>query len=140
MARVPYILLAAVASAASLAGCASTPSPAPPEPQSITSTRFDPADFDESRAVAASALAFDPPVALDEPALDLSRAGRQPSAFFGYEEGFAEYYRLTVDDRQLGYSDGGYGGSGRGRGGGGWGWYDRYERRAYSEKVGVIRR
>lgn len=86
----------------------------------------------------ASALVFDPPVTLGEPPLYLSRAGREPAAFFGYEEGYLEYYRLTVDDRQVGYGGGiGYGGYH----GGAWGgWYDRYERRAISEKTGFIRR
>jgi hypothetical protein len=138
------MLLATLTIATSTVGCASRTSPSrsgSTEVQSITSTRFAPQPFDESQAVAASALVFDPPVALEEPALDLSRADRQPSAFFGYEEGFVEYYRLTVDDRQLGYGGSGYGGFRNGRGGaGGWGWSDRYERRAVSEKVGVIRR
>jgi len=109
----------------------------------ITATRFpEPADDEPGQAVVASALVFDPPVAFGEPELNLARAGRGPAAFFGYEEGFTEYYRLTVDDRQIGYG-GAYGGQfGSGRGGwGGWGgWYDRYERRAVSEKTGVIRR
>ena len=141
MPRVSLILLTALAAAAPIVGCTGRPPADPARPESITSTRFAPDAFDESRAVAASALVFDPPVTLDEPQLDLSRADRQPSAFFGYEEGSIEYYRLTVDDRQLGYGGGGYGGYGRGRGGGGgWGWYDRYERRAVSEKVGAIRR
>lgn len=141
MSRAPLILLVTLTAAAiSVTGCAARPSPQPESP-SITSTRFAPDRFDDAQAVAASALVFDPPVALDEPPIDLSRADRQPSAFFGYEEGFAEYYRLTVDDRQIGYGGVGYGGHRGGRGSvGGWGWYDRYERRAVSDKVGVIRR
>ncbi|MDB5295675.1 MAG: hypothetical protein JWO31_1658 [Phycisphaerales bacterium] len=121
---------------------------------SITSTRFAPTDGPggrtndaADRAVVASALAFSPPVTFGEPALDLDRAARRPAAFFGYEEGFVETYRLTVDDRQLGLGGSGFGGShggGGGRSAGGWGsgggWYDRYDRQAVSERTGVIRR
>jgi len=45
----------------------------------------------------------------------------------------AEYYSVRLDDRQIGN---GFGGGGFGRFGGG-GTFDRYERRAVSEKVGV---
>jgi hypothetical protein len=97
-------------------------------------------------AVAASALVFAPPVTLDEPPIDLDRAARRPGAFFGYDEGSVEYYRLTVDDTQS--FDGsvsararGYGGRGSFGGfGSGSGWHDHYERRAVSERVGAIRR
>jgi hypothetical protein len=96
------------------------------------------------QAVAASALVFSPPVTLDEPPIDLDRTARAPGAFFGYDEGSIEYYRLTVDDTQA--FNGSAGGSGRGFGGrgslGGYGggWRDRYERQAVSERVGAIRR
>ena len=109
-----------------------------PEPVSITSTRF-PDEAGGGRAIAASALVFDPPVTLAEAPLYLGREGRGPSAFFGYEEGFTEYYRLYVDDRQIGYGSPSYGSGYNGYGGYG-GWYDRYERRATSVKTGVIRR
>jgi hypothetical protein len=99
------------------------------------------------RAATASALVFDPPVTTTEPPIELARAPRQPGAFFGYDEGSIEYYRLYVDDQQVfGIQPGvrrGIGAYGYGAGGGwGWGggWQDRYERRATSERVGAIRR
>src|SRR4051794_13035596 len=86
-------------------------------------------------AVVASALVFDPPVAQDEPRLELSRADRQPRVAVGYEEMTAEYFDIRLDDSQI---MNGFSGSGRhGSGGGGWGSYDRYERRAVTERVGV---
>ena len=87
----------------------------------------------EYEAVAASALVFDPPVAQDEPPLELSRADRQPGVVMGYEELTAEYFSIRLDDRQI--DNGGF----RGRGGrfGSGGSYDRYERRAVTERVGV---
>src|SRR5688572_20445562 len=84
-------------------------------------------------AVTASALVFDPPVAMDEPRLQLSRADRGPGVSVGYDELIAEYYSVRLDDRQVGN---GAGGRGFGRFGG-IGSFDRYERRAVSEKVGV---
>src|SRR5688500_12870362 len=87
----------------------------------------------EFEAVTASALVFDPPVAQDEPRLELSRANRQPGVSVGYDELTAEYYSVRLDDRQIGN---GFGGRGFGRFGGG-GSFDRYERRAVSEKVGI---
>ena len=96
-------------------------------------------------AVAASALAFAPPITIGEPPIDLDRTARAPAAFFGYDEGSTEYYRLTVDDAQSfdgavgGRGGRGWGGGGFG-GGGGSGWNDHYERRAVSERVGAIRR
>ena len=72
---------------------------------------------------------FEPAVALDGPAPDLSRDGRQPEAFVGYAEGVAEYFYVRWDDRQ--------GNWGTGRHGGG---FDRFERRAVSEKVGALYR
>lgn len=120
-------------------GCSQADRPSNAEMGSITSTRFVEPD-DGAQAVAASALVFDPPVTLTEQPIYLGREGRGSSAFFGYEEGFVEYYRLTVDDRQTLYGGLGYGGS-SGYGRGNWGgWYDRYDRRAYIEKTGSIRR
>jgi hypothetical protein len=85
---------------------------------------------------AASALVFSPPVSQDLPALELSRDERQPSAFVGYPEGVAEFFYVRWDDRQVGGGSHGHqhGGSG------GSGYHDRYERRAVSEKVGVLYR
>ena len=76
---------------------------------------------------AAAALVFEPPVVRDVPPPMLARDGRGPEAFVGYPEGVAEYFYVRWDDRQSNW--------GRGRHGG-----DRYERRAISEKVGVLYR
>jgi hypothetical protein len=85
----------------------------------------------------AAALVFSPPLLQDTAPLELSRDDRQPAAFMGYPESVAEFFYVRWDDRQAG----GNGSSGFGfRGGGGSGWGDRYERRAISEKVGVLYR
>ena len=76
---------------------------------------------------AAAALVFEPRVAQDVPRPMLARDGRQPEAFVGYAQGEREYFYLRWDDRQSNW--------GRGRHGG-----DRYERRAISERVGVLYR
>jgi hypothetical protein len=71
---------------------------------------------------AAAALVF-------EPAMELSREGRQPEAFVGYAEGVTEFFYLRWDDRQSNWGSGHHGGA-----------YDRFERRAVSEKVGALYR
>jgi hypothetical protein len=86
----------------------------------------------------AAALVFAPPVAYDAPELDLSRDDRRPSAFMGYPEGVTEFFYVRWDDRQAGGDSGGCWGSSSVWGGGGS--HDRYERRAISEKVGVLNR
>lgn len=134
MVRTPSILALCFAAILVAGGCTTKPA----EPVSITSTRF-PEEATGGRVIAASALVFDPPVTLAEAPLYLGREGRGTAAFFGYEEGFTEYYRLYTDDRQLGYGSPSYGSGYNGYGGYG-GWYDRYERRATSVKTGVIRR
>src|SRR5437016_1879014 len=68
----------------------------------------------------ASALVFTPPIALDEPPLELSRADREPAAFVGYDDLMRTYIYVRTDDR--------FSGDGTGN--------DRYERRAIMEKVG----
>src|SRR5689334_14971962 len=131
-------LLLPVAGLLLATGCASSRDP---EPRAITTVTEVEGGY---RAVTASALVFDPPVAMNEPPIELARGPRQPGAFFGYDEGSVETYRLYVDDRQVfGNSPSGGGGSHGGRwsgGGNAWGWYDRYDRRATSERVGSIRR
>lgn len=86
--------------------------------------------FDDAQP-AAAALVFQPAIAEDMPQLDLSRDGREPEAFVGYAEGVAEHFYVRWDDRQSNYGHGRRGGSGA---------FDRYERRAISEKVGVLYR
>jgi hypothetical protein len=76
---------------------------------------------------AAAALVFEPAVSRGLPPDALARDDRQPQAFLGYPEGEAEYFYLRWDDRQ---SNWGHGGRGD----------DRYERRAVSERVGVLYR
>jgi hypothetical protein len=71
----------------------------------------------------AAALVYDPPVVADSPRLDLSREGRSPSAYAGFEELTTTYYYLRVDDRQLDYGGGSH--------------HDRFEREAITQRVGV---
>ena len=86
----------------------------------------------EAAQPAAAALVFEPALVREGPPPELSREGREPEAFVGYAEGVAEYFYVRWDDRQSNY--------GHGRRGTGSGAYDRYERRAVSEKVGVLYR
>ena len=77
---------------------------------------------------AAAALVFEPSVTTDLPPDALARDDREPHAFVGYPEGVTEYFYLRWDDRQSNRGHGRHGGD------------DRYERRAVSEKVGVLYR
>ncbi|HEY0007761.1 MAG TPA: hypothetical protein VGB55_03470 [Tepidisphaeraceae bacterium] len=52
--------------------------------------------------VTASALVFDPPVAYAQPMPDLSRGGRSPGAFVGYEQAISESFHLYQRDQQSG--------------------------------------
>jgi hypothetical protein len=79
---------------------------------------------DDGGAITAS-LVFDPPLVASEPKIDISRAGRAPEAFAGFEEIITTYYYLRVDDRQLNYN---------GRA------HDRFEREAITTRVGVTYR
>ena len=79
---------------------------------------------------AAAALVFEPPASGGLPAEALARDDRQPQAFVGYAEDVAEYFYLRWDDRQSNWGNGRHGGGGD----------DRYERRAVSERVGVLYR
>ena len=81
--------------------------------------------LEDSARPASAALVFTPPVALDAPPVELSRSDRQPSAFVGYPEMVSEHFYLRWDDRQT--NDGFHE-------------RDRYERRAISEKTGVLYR
>ena len=48
----------------------------------------------------ASALAFDPPIAIGTANPELARAGRGPSAFLGFDEPTTELYYTATDDLQ----------------------------------------
>ena len=77
----------------------------------------------------AAALAFDPPVLAGMPRMDLSRDGRGPAAFAGFEDGTTTYYSLQTDDWYSDFAGGGW----RGRGGN----PDDYQRQAVSETFGI---
>lgn len=72
-------------------------------------------------ATTASALAFDPPIVSSAVTPDLSRAGRQRSAYIGFDSVVTTHFYVRNDDRQVIYGDD----SGR------------YERRAISERSGI---
>jgi hypothetical protein len=73
-------------------------------------------------SVTASALVFNPPIAANLPALDLSRENRTPAAFVGYDSIYTSYYYVRTDDRLSGD------------------WYGWPARRAITEKFGVTYR
>lgn len=72
-----------------------------------------------AQMASASALVFDPPVVWDMPALNLSRVGRQPEAFWGYDQGTTTFYYLRSEDHQFDNS------------------LDGVDRRAVTERFGV---
>jgi hypothetical protein len=109
--------------ALALVGCAAKPVPAPAPVAQASESVYD-------RATVASALLYDPPLVASGPRIEISRAGRAPEAYAGYEELTTTYYYLYQDDRQLGYG-GGFGG------GGSWRNHDRFERQAITQRVGV---
>ena len=140
----PNVALAVVVGSG-VGGCASRISHvSTSEPQAgslAPPSRYVAADDAEDAAIpasaSASALVFRPPVAAGEQMPDLSRAARQPSAFVGFEDPIVEYYDVTTIDRQVA-------GGRLDRSGSGFGWSggacDRYERRAVTEKIGVLHR
>jgi len=69
---------------------------------------------------ASGALAFTPPVAMDQRELQLWRDDREASAYVGYDEAILQYYYVRTDDRQNF-----------------WGDNDTIMRRAVSVKTGV---
>jgi hypothetical protein len=93
-------------------GCASKPTPpsvvAPPAP-----------DFDDA---VAAALVYDPPDTTTAPRVEVSREGRNPTAYAGFEELTTTYYYLRIDDHQQNF-----GGIHN----------DRFERQAITQRVGV---
>jgi hypothetical protein len=115
-----FILLGALTAL----GCASKPA----QPVVIVNTLATPEPAHIYDDAVAAALVYDPPVVANSPRIEISREGRAPEAFAGYEELTATYYYLRVDDRQLNY--GGSSGSGGHNN-------DRFERQAITERVGV---
>ncbi len=97
------ILIAALLSL--LASCTSTR----PQPAASVAPHYEDAP--------AAALAFTPPIAMDQPPLMLAREPREPAAFVGFEDLTATFFYICNDDVQ--FHDG---------------WMVR---RALSEKVGV---
>ena len=71
----------------------------------------------------AAALVYDPPVVVNSPRIEISRDGRAPSAYAGFEELTTTFYYLRMDDHQQSL-------------GGRWN-NDHFERQAITERVGV---
>jgi hypothetical protein len=113
-----FILLGALTTV----GCASKPA------HPAATTTAEPARIYDD-AVAA-ALVYDPPVIANSPRIEISREGRAPAAFAGFEELTTTFYYLRVDDRQLNYGGGGASGGQHINN-------DRFERQAITERVGV---
>jgi hypothetical protein len=71
---------------------------------------------------ASAALAFDPPIAMNVPPLDLSRESHGEAAFAGFEDTTTTLFDIRTDDRQT--TD----------------FSARFEREGFSEKIGSVRR
>ena len=106
---VSIIILAALSG-----GCAVQPAPRQPV--------ADLKPIPPAKPIAAASLAFDPPVIIGQPPIQMSREGRSPDAFVGYETTTITSYYIRSDDRQLDFGDHRQ---------------DLYDRRAISTKVGV---
>ena len=105
--------LTTILAASLLAGCASQSTPG-----STQTAAADPL----AGPHAASALAFDPPIALNMTAPDLSRDARGGAALVGFEEPSTSTYDVfTYNSQASDYSD-------------------YYDQEAYSERVGVTHR
>jgi hypothetical protein len=103
---------------ACLAACASKPGTVATVPAPETH------DYEP---LTASALVFDPPIAANQPRLELSRDLRQPSAFVGYDGPITTYYWIHTDDWQ----NSAWSGDASSSVG------DQYERRAVIDTAGV---
>jgi hypothetical protein len=92
-----------------LVGCASSSRPAggqtascPTGAATACTLAAEPAAYTES----ASALVFDPPVSRGMPPMDLSRDGRQPMAFGGFQQATTSFmYSRTADRQSTDFSD-----------------------------------
>ncbi len=74
--------------ALSAAGCAS------PAPSGLPPVEHAYADSP------ASSLVFEPPIAFNEPRIDLGREDRQPSVFMGYEDSLPTWFYVRVSEYQ----------------------------------------
>lgn len=83
---IAYIVLGSLAG-----GCATSATPPAAQP-SATLAHY--------REASSSALAFDPPIDGGIPHPELARAGREPSAFMGFDQGSTEFYATVMDDAQ----------------------------------------
>ncbi len=101
--------------ACAICGCATRPSTQPVSVDSSTVAD----EFADARV--ASALLFDPPVISNQPMPDLSRDGREVTAFLGYDSAMTTSFYVRTNDRQF-FDDPIHG---------------RFERQAISETVGV---
>lgn len=77
-------------------GCATGSKQPPPSPTAV------PAGYSEASA---SALVFDLPIDGGMPHPELSRFGREPSAFLGFDQGATEYYTTATDNLQTDMGD-----------------------------------
>lgn len=75
-------------------GCASKHPPA-------TQRHAQVMDEEPVQLARASALVFSPPIAQNQPELDLSRAGREAAAFVSYDQTFTTFYSLRYQDRDF---------------------------------------
>ncbi len=99
-----------------LAGCQCHQKPAPATTQPL-------ARLEESYEPAlASALVFTPPISINDPPVELSRADREPGAFVGFEDQTRSFLYVRTEDR---YSSDGQG---------------RFERRSIVEQLGSTTR
>jgi hypothetical protein len=103
----PMRLTCLFIAAALLAGCASSTHP-------VMSNGND--------KPSSAALVFDPPVAMYDRPLDLSRNNRGEAAYAGFEDTTTTYFYIHTDDRQTTDLS------------------DRFVREGYSDKVGSVHR
>ncbi len=95
-----YVAVVAVC----LGGCAQTPV----EPADRTVQAIAPARAHSYEEKPSAALAFVPPIAAYAPALDLSRDGRAPEAFVGFDTLSTSFFYDRTDDRQTNDNSGHY--------------------------------
>jgi hypothetical protein len=99
-----------------LVGCASKPA------QHVATAALAPTTAPLYDDAVAAALVYDPPMVVNSPRIDVSREGRAPTAYAGFEEITTTFYYLRIDDHQQ--SVGGLNN-------------DRFERQAITQRTGV---